>query len=287
MSLKFVLDSNILIPANLKRLRESSLLELCQKKKLTFYMIPVLAEEKLHFLTQEKVNTAGIESIRFLVDLPWQKLFQDTADIFEMELDGKLLSEYLFCKQNKVSLIKARLSAAISGSVAVNSKDELVAQIRQREEIKENNRKIYVEMNEEILKKYKNSDLERKDNDFQAFLGKNLESMALVHIEKAAISVDTKDKRKSYWLKYRDKRCPYFTKFIEGLLFAAWYAMTVDNKKHIDKNYFQDLQYLNYLIGVDAIISDEKHFMKNAWGQLFPSKKYYDLESFFAVLSNS
>lgn len=54
----------------------------------------------------------------------------------------------------------------------------------------------------------------------------------------------------------------------------------------IDLNCLEDIQHLIYLIGVVAIISEEKGFMKEAYKELFPDKDYLSADEFISKISD-
>jgi hypothetical protein len=67
---------------------------------------------------------------------------------------------------------------------------------------------------------------------------------------------------------------------------VAWKTINSKGTPEIDLNCLEDIQHLMYLIGVDAIISEERGFMKEACKELFPDKDYLSVDEFISKISD-
>ncbi len=66
----------------------------------------------------------------------------------------------------------------------------------------------------------------------------------------------------------------------------AWYPMAAEHPPKIDINAYEDIEYLIYLNGVDAIISNEKGFIKTACQEMFPTKDFLSVDEFVDRISH-
>jgi len=75
------------------------------------------------------------------------------------------------------------------------------------------------------------------------------------------------DRWAKYWWMY-----PYFTSFVNNMLYIAHHAMIKNNDK-IDLNAQADLDVMTHLLRADALVSNEKGFLKTAFDDLWRPKK--------------
>lgn len=81
----------------------------------------------------------------------------------------------------------------------------------------------------------------------------------------------------------RDKAAyPYFTKFVENMIYMGYYAATRPNEK-IDLNAQADLDLMTHLLRADALVSNETGFLQYAFNDIWrPSGKVMFNSSEFA-----
>lgn len=81
---------------------------------------------------------------------------------------------------------------------------------------------------------------------------------------------------------------PYFTSMVEGMLYAAFYALT-EHSKGIDKNAQMDIEHLVHLNDADIVVSCDERFMKDAFRELWEprGKRYFSTEQFVSHLCAS
>jgi hypothetical protein len=63
-------------------------------------------------------------------------------------------------------------------------------------------------------------------------------------------------------------RYPFYSAFIEGALYSAYYAM-IENNRPLDRNAQADYEQLAYLLWADVIVSNEANFFHNAFQTLW------------------
>lgn len=285
MSYRFIFDTSVLDEKSVKDLRNAGIVSVCNSGRFAFYMTPVLLKERLHFTAKGRIPQGAIEPVKLLVDLKWQKLFNEPGGpegIYTQELEGKSRTNYLFIDHRS---IKENLKLILDGGEFIDAAKQTIAEDFEQWTSKKNkNRDAYKLMRVDVTKKLqKDKKLSRKDSDFKSFLGLNFESVAVEKIRGSINSVVSKDRLVEYWLKHR-ARCSYFNKFIEGWLFTVWYFMAVEQEPKIDANAYDDIEHLVYLIGLDGIVSNEKGFIMSACKALYPDKEFLSVEQFVRML---
>ena len=283
MSYKFIFDNNVLSRVSIERLTASGLIEACNSGRFALYIPPVLFTELLHFLSREEISKNAKDNVKFLTKIRWQRVFNDPngpQGIYTMELEGKLASEYLFI--NNYDVIRRNLENMLNG-MTLRKEDRKEIE----EWIEKNNfrcKETIFEMRKDVDKLFKNNpEASRKDYKFLDFLKEQFEDTAKDIIRRGINSFFPKSHLLNLWMKNK-KRCLYFNKFIEGLVFWRWYYTMMEPRPRIDDNAFKDIEYLIYLNGVDGIVSNEKNFMKAACTELFPDKDFWSVDEFAEFL---
>lgn len=280
MSYRFILDTNVLDSESIAVLRKAGLERACRSGRYSFYITPVLLKERLDFASKSKIPPRVVEPIKFLLDLKWQRLFNEPGGpegVFTRELEGKLQSQYLFTDYTQ---IKENLRLILDGGEFIeDAKREILDDKLRWSEKKKRNKDTYRSMRDEVNQKLKNSSMSRKGSKFSDFLKHNFEQTAIDKVEHSINSIVSKDVLVEYWKKYKE-RCPYFNKFVEGCLFMAWHVMAAEQEPKIDINAYEDIEHSIYLIGIDGIVSNEKGFIKTACRELFPDKDFLSIHQF-------
>jgi hypothetical protein len=77
---------------------------------------------------------------------------------------------------------------------------------------------------------------------------------------------------------------PFYTSFVCGTLYAAFYAMTTPNA--LDRNALADLDVMAHLLRADALVSNEMKFLRTAFDHLWrpTGKELYTSEQFSALI---
>lgn len=72
------------------------------------------------------------------------------------------------------------------------------------------------------------------------------------------------------WAKCPE-RFPFYSAFIEGVLYAGYYAM-IHQDRAIDWNAQADFEQLAYLTWADLVVSDDQKFLRSAFEALWKSR---------------
>jgi len=80
-------------------------------------------------------------------------------------------------------------------------------------------------------------------------------------------------------------RFPYYSAFIEGALYAAYYAM-IEHNLPLDRNAQADYEQLAYLLWADVIVSNDEKFFRSAFQAIWAprGKRMESAESFAALM---
>jgi hypothetical protein len=162
--------------------------------------------------------------------------------------------------------------------IALRAKDqERAKQYRQR--------LLYVELRDKIANERKDAHIPRgaKPAPAREFIIHETDELGRAIIQRF-ISLRSEQSIYRAWVTNK-QRSPFFTSFIEGLLYSNWYAMAEHNKK-IDLNAQVDIQLLCYLHRADALVSDDLGFLKNAFDELWKplGKRLYTSAEFVDYL---
>lgn len=78
---------------------------------------------------------------------------------------------------------------------------------------------------------------------------------------------------------------PFYTAFIEGMLYSLYYAMTEQNSK-LDRNAQADYEQLAYLVWADVIVSNDQSFLTKAFDAIWRprGKHLYSSQQFTGLL---
>jgi hypothetical protein len=121
-----------------------------------------------------------------------------------------------------------------------------------------------------------------KDYPFSQFL-----KSELVHTGRLFMSIVDADRAGPLACQWGQNplRFPYYTAFIEGVLYSAYYAM-IEHNLPLDRNAQADYEHLAYLLWADVVVSNDEKFFRSAFQTLWASrhKRMESAESFAALV---
>jgi len=281
MSYKFIFDNSVLDQSSIVKLQRSRLKELCLSGSLSFYMMPILLEEFLHFIPKGKAPNKLKDILSFIRDLSWRRFYNTVKGpdgIYTMELEGRPASEYLFVPDRN---LKQTLQNFCQGGEFQEEDKNAVKEYNQNwKDRKGINRKIFCEIRDNVKL--------QKNYTFQNYLENKFEENAIRKIMVSISSAKPKEDLVNYW-KSHEQLCPHFNKFVEGEMYVVWYAYQYKGVQAqdspIDTNAQDDVEYLVYLNNVDCIVSNDRYFMKKASKELFPNKDCLSVDEFIEKIS--
>ena len=82
------------------------------------------------------------------------------------------------------------------------------------------------------------------------------------------------------------ERFPYYSAFVEGLLYSGYYA-AVRHNDPIDENAQADYEQLAYLTWADIVVSNDRRFFRRAFEEIWkPRGKRLETAESFSELAN-
>jgi len=210
-----------------------------------------------------------VDFIFRITDVP---LFDDNFSIFHKEL--KLfpnIGKYWFMDKHQEARIRNHVSLITQGKMP-RRKDiqpALDGIAKNREKVR-NMRSLGIRMRADISGKLKalGAKYSQITETWDMLRDKNLEKFGSDLLKKNRFHTPL-----FRWLALKRwlKHAPYFRDWACGILYMQNYAMRYPNLK-IDEHAQSDIQQLLYLRQVDAIVSEEEAFMKQAWEDLYKSQ---------------
>lgn len=270
MSYKFIFDTSAIDLNSIKKLQNAGLLEKCANKEFIFYITPPLSWECIGLISNKDISGEVVNLFNFILTLNSGVSFNEIDNIITAELEGLFPEEFLFSGD---SLERQALIKVIEGQQLSDLEKKDIPS--ERKKIEDGKNKL-----RSFFRECRNSVKISKKNEFPDYLKSSFDGRAKLYIQEHISSKKKKDILVNYWQENKSK-CPYFNKFIEGMMFLFWYAgCQKGNGIKIDKNGMEDIEHLVYLLGVDGIISEEKGFLKSACKAIFPEKDFLSVDEF-------
>lgn len=260
------------------------LFKLRRAGKITVYITPMLLEESFRLMLHNKASNDMKKRLQFILDISAERWLEDNFEIFKSELS--LLprrKDYQFLSVKSEQILKDNIRKVIAGGgfgdaeTYVRANEELRKNVSKASNFREHGK----EMRKTVAQKLKGLGKKHKDitETWQFFKGSGLNKWGRGLIRRkecygkmfqlSALVVWTMNKSK----------CPYFYDWAQGMLYSKFCDMKYPDMK-IDKNAQADIQHLVFLREVDAIISEEKKFMRKAWQDIYApiGKKYFSVD---------
>lgn len=275
MSYKFIFDTSAIDQDSIKAFQNAGLREKCASKQFILYITPSLLQECLGNIPTNGQNMTNFNLVffRFILSLDIGAYFKEINEILTAELEGKFSNEFL-SRDNSSEELQAIIKAAAGEQlIAPDAADIELA----KKKMAENKNKVDI-----YLKSGRNSSKPKDGGKFSDYLKESFCENSILYIKEHLSSGNQKDVLIEYWQKNKLK-CPYFNKFIEGMMFFKW-CMQCRRDMKIDKNGMDDIEHLVYLLGADGIVSEDK-FLKVASQEIFPDKDFLSVKEFIAKIS--
>lgn len=268
--LRVVFDTNVFTPVQFHLLSRSALKDLCKIGRVVPVYGHVFLEEMWRSYGNETKRVHLVEQwIPFLVDTA-NRFCEDFVTIWHRELvqgHGRKTNIYMRPLRQE-SLLAALRKVPIDGSwKAWHSAQK---QLAEEEAKRAAQREISKEIRKEVAEKLQTVGYSKKQHGgpvpFETFLAREVD-LAGCDFIKALIKCYDPEEVASRWL--RDKAAyPYFTMFVENMLYIGYYAATRPNDK-IDLNAQADLDLITHLLQADALVSNETGFLRNAFDDIW------------------
>jgi hypothetical protein len=260
-------------------------------RKLVFvYHTPVFIEETASTVGRVRRSEEWKTHLSFALDICNGGIFEEKTDIWHGELvEGKgryarhLLPERASRRRgSRPNLLRTLREGMTTGEIARAWK-EVEPEREESYRKRTNQRDIARRTREDVARAFESMPKgKRGTKDFAAFRRKELlragaHLMTLVDpMRHAALAAQ--------WA-VEPARYPYYHAFVEGLLYAHWYA-AIEHNKPIDDNAQSDYEQLAYLNWADVFVSNDARFQLDAFNELWRprGRRYETAESFTALM---
>ena len=291
-TLSIIFDRSAFHEPGYRQLRESCLKDLCRRGHMKVFHTPTFIEETLATYGTRKRAAGWQNHLQFALDVCNGGIFLPKQNIFHEELvagRGTLARHLLPERPNKIHNSRPRLMNALqeiarTGDFARVWSDTEAIRIDNRQRLR-NQRGILVDARIEVATIRREQGITEPLNatsfgQFRAssFLHTGKELMDRVCARRAAYLADQ-------WARC-PKRFPFYTAFVEGVVYAAYHA-TVKHNEPIDENAQPDFEQLAYLTWADIVVSNDQRFFRQAFEAIWkPRGKRLETSDSFAALAD-
>jgi hypothetical protein len=272
-------------------LKNSPLAVIAGRNRVQVFHTPVFLEETASTAGSPGGSDEWKRHLSFALDICNGGIFEDKMDIWHGELvEGRgLHARHLIPERasrrtgSRPRLIRRLRDGMVTGEiktlweeVATERDDSYFKKIRQRQ--------IGTDIRRDVAKALKSMPKgKRAEASFKHF--RNAELLrAGVHLM-SLVDGPHHAALASQWAR-NPTSYPFYSAFVEGLLYAHWYA-AVEHNKPIDGNAQADYEQLAYLCWAEVFVSNDAKFQLDAFNELWRprGKRFETAESFAALMS--
>ncbi|QEL56865.1 hypothetical protein [Chromobacterium paludis] len=270
--LRVIFDTNAFTPENFELLEKGPLIQLCKMGRIRPIYSHVFLEETFraygHHIKRDDLVKRWIPLITATAD----RFCDDFLTIWHRELvQARGIHTNIYLKPRaQRRLIESLAHIPLDGTWTAWHDSKPARDIEDQKRTAQ--RQISKEIRLEVAtwrKKVNYSSQRHGLPDYHQYLNSELDHMgrelinSQVHCHNP-IEVAYRWSRNKY-------AYPYFTKFVENILYIAFFAMTRQSEK-IDHNAQADLDLMTHLLRADALVSNEAGFLRSAFDDLWRPK---------------
>lgn len=288
--MRVIFDRSVFHGESFDVLAKSPVQELVTHNRLSVFHTPIFLEETILSYGSKGDTGEWKAHLAFAVELCNGGIFLPKEDIWQSEIvrDHGPAAQHLHPRSDSrhyVSLprmLHTLQSVAESGDLQ-KEWHESFAERDEAQEKKTNQRKIFGKLRREVASAIKEGRVggNPKNYPFPEFL-----KTEFVHTGRLFMSIVdgiTSKELGDRWAR-NPGRFPFYSAFIEGSLYSAYYAM-IENNLPLDRNAQADYEQLAYLLWADVIVSNDQKFFRSAFQTLWaPLGKRMESAQSFAQL---
>jgi len=273
---KFLLDRSIFHGTKFKLLNQSNLKTLTQNHFITIYGNPILLEETSSLWFKNRKEEAK-KHIQYIIEITNGRWFNTREETWKKELESLYPpGKYFFMSATDQKNTLDQICKLVLEEKMNPKFQEEVEKEKDKIFIKSSNiKKALLKMRRKVSNSLKKHGKKRKDikESFNQYYTKNIDWLGEQLIN---THLNTKMDKKLITTKWKQNksRYPYFTLWGKAFLYMSFHAMAKPNEK-VDQNAIMDIGQLVYLKDLDAIVSDDIKFMKDAFIQLYGKDKAF------------
>lgn len=268
--LRVVFDTNTFMPERFGLLANGPLLQLCKAGRIVPVYGHVFLEEMWRAYGNEKRRPYLVEQWIPFISATVQRFCNDFITIWHRELvqgHGRKTNIYMPTLHQE-SLLAGLSKVPLDGSwKAWHSAQK---QLAEEEAKRTAQREISKDIRKEVAEKLKAAGYNKQQHGgpvpFDEFFAREGDLAGRGFI-KALVRCHNPEEVANRWS--RDKAAyPFFTTFVRNMTYMAYYAATRPNDG-IDLNAQADLDLMTHLLHADALVSNEKGFLRKAFDDLW------------------
>lgn len=275
--LTVIFDRSAFHGDNFSKLVNSNLLRLSKRNIVRIHHTHIFLEETMGLYEKESNRQILKLQIPFILDICNGKWFQAREEIWDAELANggpKRGSIYVRAEERKNAehLLRKRI---LNDAVFPELTDGLAEKYIERE--KQNKQVEFFSLLRDETAKIRGaikSPANKVTPPPMDFIKKHVNTIGLQLIRRHDSVTDA---YAVYWRwRLNKKQHLFFTGFVEGYLYSAYYAMVEAGNapgKRLDRNSQADIEQLTYLAKADLLVSCDQRFMLDAFNVLWKPKK--------------
>ena len=283
---RILFDRSAFHRANFDRLARSDVLRFVKSGAIKVHHTHILLEETVGMYLKERNRPELKRQLPFLLDLCNGKWFKDREEIWQVELvkDGRKDAN-LFVREDVRRVTEQTMRDRI---LKDGEFPELMAGLGEKHaerEKEQSQHSMFSSLRNEIstLRKNLRSPKEKAIPKFADFKRHHIDKIGFDMVSKHTGVRDVHAVYKRW--RTNKKQYPFFTTFMEGYLYQAYFSMVEVNKR-LDPHAQADIEQLSYLNRADIVVSCDAGFMKEAFNVLWApkGKSFLTTEEFLRAL---
>jgi hypothetical protein len=275
---RVIFDRSAFHGENFTKLVSSPLRRLIERGCVTVLHTPIFLEETIQ--SHERGSEEWKAHLHFALDVCNGGIFLTKEEIWRNELvrgQGPH-ARYLFPGRGSRHI--RSLPAFIQDLRNLTNSEELrslwngsQAEREETQQRKNNQRDLFSEIREEVSAARREERLcaNLKQYTFDEFRNSELARTASMFM--SLVDARRSSALASQWTQ-NPNRFPFYTAFMEGVLYSAYYAM-IEHNLALDRNAQADFEQLTYLLWADVVVSNDERFFKSTFQAIWKSRKKY------------
>ncbi|MCU1317506.1 MAG: hypothetical protein JWN63_2828 [Candidatus Acidoferrum typicum] len=289
--MRVIFDRSAFHGANFTALANSPLRDLVASGRISVFHTPVFLEETILSYGSKDGSDDWRAHLAFAVEVCNGGIFLAKDEIWHNELvrDHGPAAQHLHPNhynrlyESLPSFLQTLRGVAESGDLG---KDWLDSQAEREaaQEKKTNQKGIFRELREEIADALKAGRIDGRPRDypFSEFLKSQFNRTGRQFM--SIVDAERSEALARQWA-HNPARFPYYSAFIEGVLYSAYYAM-IEHNLRLDRNAQADFEQLAYLLWADVVVSNDERFFRSAFQTLWAphGRRMESVESFTTLV---
>jgi hypothetical protein len=287
--MRVIFDRSAFHGERFEALARSPLQQIVRGDRIRVFHTPIFIEETISTFGSAGPSGDWRRHLAFALQICNGGVFDEKMDIWRREIvEGRgplaryLMSERLRKHGSKVHLLQ-RLSDAVRTGDLGREWDDTQSMREESHQKKKNQKALARDIRADISTAIREGRITApiraasfkhfRDSEFIR-TGRHL--MRLVDARRQGLLADQWERRPDH--------CPFYSAFVEGVLYSVHHA-AVEHNKPIDDNAQGDYEQLAYLTWADMIVSDDTRFLRDAFEVIWkPRGKRLETSESFAAL---